>query len=101
MRATVVSPTSVSRTPLAGESRYAAFRAAGEPLRRSKPTPARADRAPGLAYTELWFTDLLWPELDVPTLERALDDFAARERRFGLTSAQLEAAAPQPDIIPR
>jgi undecaprenyl diphosphate synthase len=54
-----------------------------------------------LAYTELWFTDVLWPELDAPTLERALDDFAARERRFGLTSAQLEAAAPQPDIIPR
>ncbi len=42
-----------------------------------------------LAYTELWFTDTLWPELDRATLARALDDFAARERRFGLTSAQL------------
>ncbi|MGV8931746.1 MAG: polyprenyl diphosphate synthase [Luteimonas sp.] len=41
-----------------------------------------------LAYTELWFTDILWPELDAATLARALDDFAARERRFGLTSAQ-------------
>ena len=42
-----------------------------------------------LAYTELWFTDLLWPELDVATLRRALDDYAGRERRFGLTGAQV------------
>jgi len=47
-----------------------------------------------LAYTELWFTDLLWPELDTATLQRALDDFASRERRFGLTSAQLTDANP-------
>ena len=42
-----------------------------------------------LAYTELWFTDLLWPELDQATLQRALEDYAGRERRFGLTSAQV------------
>ena len=42
-----------------------------------------------LAYTELWFTDLLWPELDHATLQLALDDYAGRERRFGLTSAQV------------
>ena len=42
-----------------------------------------------LAYTELWFTDLLWPELDAATLQAALDDFARRERRFGLTGAQV------------
>lgn len=42
-----------------------------------------------LAYTELWFTDVLWPELDAATLRAALDDFARRERRFGLTAAQL------------
>ena len=42
-----------------------------------------------LAYTELWFTDLLWPELDQATLQLALDDYAGRERRFGLTSAQV------------
>ncbi|MCY7313648.1 MAG: di-trans,poly-cis-decaprenylcistransferase [Pseudoxanthomonas sp.] len=48
-----------------------------------------------LAYTELWFTDLLWPELDTATLQRALDDFASRERRFGLTSAQLTDANPE------
>lgn len=42
-----------------------------------------------LAYTELWFTETLWPELDAATLRRALDDYAQRERRFGLTGAQV------------
>ena len=41
-----------------------------------------------MAYTELWFTETLWPDLDKAELQRALVDFAARERRFGLTSAQ-------------
>ena len=41
-----------------------------------------------LAYTELWFTETLWPALDAATLRRALDDYASRERRFGLTAAQ-------------
>lgn len=50
-----------------------------------------------LAYTELWFTDTLWPELDAATLERALEDFASRERRFGLTSVQV-ADDPRRDI---
>jgi undecaprenyl diphosphate synthase len=42
-----------------------------------------------LAYTELWFTETLWPELDAATLRRALDDYASRERRFGLTGMQV------------
>ena len=42
-----------------------------------------------MAYTELWFTESLWPDLDAIELDRALADFARRERRFGLTSAQL------------
>lgn len=42
-----------------------------------------------MAYTELWFTEALWPELDAALLQSALDDFAGRERRFGLTSAQI------------
>ena len=42
-----------------------------------------------LAYTELWFTDTLWPDLDAAVLQRAFDDYAGRERRFGLTSAQV------------
>jgi undecaprenyl diphosphate synthase len=53
-----------------------------------------------LAYTELWFTDLLWPELDAGTLQRALDAFAGRERRFGLTSAQV-GCGQQPDMMRR
>lgn len=45
-----------------------------------------------LAYTELWFTEVLWPDLDRATLQQALDDFASRERRFGLTGDQVAAA---------
>ena len=46
-----------------------------------------------LAYTELWFTDLLWPEFDAAVLQQAIDAYASRERRFGLTSAQIAALA--------
>ena len=46
-----------------------------------------------LAYTELWFTDALWPDVDANLLQQALDDYARRERRYGLTSAQVAAAA--------
>jgi undecaprenyl diphosphate synthase len=49
-----------------------------------------------LAYTELWFTETLWPELDAATLRRALEDYASRERRFGLTGAQV--ASPPREI---
>jgi undecaprenyl diphosphate synthase len=42
-----------------------------------------------LAYTEMWFTETLWPDLDETTLQQAMDDFVSRERRFGLTSAQV------------
>lgn len=48
-----------------------------------------------LAYTELWFTDVLWPDFDATILQQALDDYAGRERRFGLTSAQIAANATQ------
>ena len=46
-----------------------------------------------LAYSELWFTDVLWPDFDADQLQAALDAFAGRERRFGLTSAQIAALA--------
>ncbi|MDO0790108.1 di-trans,poly-cis-decaprenylcistransferase [Xanthomonas campestris pv. campestris] len=46
-----------------------------------------------LAYTELWFTETLWPEFDAGVLQQALDDYAGRERRFGLTSAQIAEKA--------
>ena len=44
-----------------------------------------------LAYTELWFTEVLWPDVDAVLLQSALDAYAARERRFGLTSEQIQA----------
>lgn len=41
------------------------------------------------AYSELYFSDKLWPEFDEATLDEAIAAFSARERRFGKTSAQL------------
>lgn len=36
-----------------------------------------------LAYTELYFTKLLWPDFNEVELDKALEDFAGRQRRFG------------------
>lgn len=44
-----------------------------------------------LAYTELYFTDTLWPDFDSDALDLAIKSFQARERRFGRTSEQLLA----------
>ena len=43
-----------------------------------------------LAYTELYFTDLLWPDFDAAALQVALQSFAGRQRRFGQTGDQVE-----------
>jgi undecaprenyl diphosphate synthase len=45
-----------------------------------------------LAYTELYFTETLWPDFDAPALEAAIQSFQQRERRFGRTSDQLKNA---------
>jgi len=45
-----------------------------------------------LAYTELYFTDTLWPDFDSAALDAAIASYARRERRFGRTSEQLEEA---------
>ena len=42
-----------------------------------------------LAYTELYFTDVLWPDFSPADLDTALHWYAERQRRFGRTSAQL------------
>jgi len=42
-----------------------------------------------LAYTELYFTDVLWPDFRKKHLIEALEDYNKRERRFGKTSEQL------------
>ncbi len=53
-----------------------------------------------LAYTELWFTETLWPDLDAGVLQQALDDFASRERRFGLTGEQVATASATDTMAP-
>ena len=45
-----------------------------------------------LAYTEMHFSDVLWPDFNVQELDLALQRFAQRERRFGMTGAQLAGA---------
>ena len=44
------------------------------------------------AYTELYFTPVLWPDFGAQAFAEALAEFATRQRRFGRTGAQLEAA---------
>ena len=45
-----------------------------------------------LAYAELWFTDVLWPEFDKQEFDKALAFYAAKQRRYGHTGEQVEAA---------
>jgi len=45
------------------------------------------------AYSELYFSDKLWPDFDGAALDAAFADFASRERRFGKTSAQVAQKA--------
>ena len=42
-----------------------------------------------LAYSELYFTDLLWPDFDAAALRAAIASFGGRERRFGQTGDQV------------
>lgn len=44
------------------------------------------------AYTELYFTPVLWPDFDVDELGKAIADFQTRQRRYGRTGAQLTTA---------
>lgn len=43
------------------------------------------------AYTEFFFTETLWPDFDANELKRALASYTHRQRRFGLTSEQIES----------
>jgi undecaprenyl diphosphate synthase len=47
-----------------------------------------------LAYTELYFTETLWPDFDAVALDEAIASYRARERRFGRTSEQVAASVP-------
>ena len=42
-----------------------------------------------LAYSELYFTDVLWPDFDDQAFQQAIQSYQQRERRFGRTSEQL------------
>jgi len=48
-----------------------------------------------MAYTELYFTDTLWPAFDGGALQAAIQSYQARERRFGRTSEQLRGEQSQ------
>ncbi|HWR79030.1 MAG TPA: polyprenyl diphosphate synthase [Pseudomonas sp.] len=43
-----------------------------------------------LAYAELYFSDLFWPDFKHAAMREALADYASRQRRFGMTSEQVE-----------
>ena len=47
-----------------------------------------------LAYTELYFTEALWPDFGAAALDEAIASYRRRERRFGRTSEQLSAEVP-------
>ncbi|MDR7092503.1 undecaprenyl diphosphate synthase [Hydrogenophaga laconesensis] len=51
------------------------------------------------AYTELVFTDCLWPDFDDAELDRAFAEFARRERRFGQTSEQRAEIEAVPEAL--
>ena len=44
-----------------------------------------------MAYAELYFSELFWPDFNEMAFTRAVDDYYHRQRRFGLTAAQIEA----------
>jgi undecaprenyl diphosphate synthase len=50
-----------------------------------------------LAYAELYFSELLWPDFDAAELDAALRWYAGRQRRFGMTGEQVEAEPSIPD----
>ncbi len=46
-----------------------------------------------LAYSELYFTDVLWPDFDARAFDAALLSYAGRQRRFGRTGEQVEQSS--------
>lgn len=84
-----LQPSEISEAVIAGNLETAAF-----------PDPELMIRTSGeqrlsnyllwqLAYAELYFTPVLWPDFDKETLYEAIIDFQKRERRFGKTSEQV------------
>lgn len=50
-----------------------------------------------MAYAELYFTSVLWPDFDEVAFSDAIASFASRERRFGCTGEQIRALLAQSD----
>ena len=48
-----------------------------------------------IAYAEIYLSDVMWPDFRKVHLVEALIDFQGRERRFGLTSAQVRSGEPE------
>ena len=44
-----------------------------------------------MAYAELYFSELFWPDFNDVAFAKAVDDYHHRQRRFGMTAAQIEA----------
>lgn len=49
------------------------------------------------AYSELYFSSELWPDFDALALDRALSDYAQRQRRFGRSAEQVQQEASKPE----
>jgi undecaprenyl diphosphate synthase len=54
-----------------------------------------------LAYTELYFTDCLWPDFNAEQFALALASFARRQRRFGMTGEQVDSDGAAREIVER
>ncbi len=52
-----------------------------------------------VAYSELYVTDVPWPEFREEQLDEALAEYSRRQRRFGLTGAQLESAGDPVEVF--
>jgi undecaprenyl diphosphate synthase len=46
-----------------------------------------------IAYSELYFCDTYWPDFDEGELQKAIESYQSRQRRFGKTEAQVEEEA--------
>lgn len=51
-----------------------------------------------LSYTELYFTQLLWPDFGKEELEKAIEDFSGRQRRFGKTGEQVISSSEEDSL---
>jgi undecaprenyl diphosphate synthase len=85
----VLAPGAIDETSLAGALDTAPFPDPDLVIRTSGEMRISNFLLWQAAYAEFYFTEVLWPDFSVSQLHAALAEFARRERRFGLTAAQL------------